>query len=385
MRRIKNIHLPEASSFHVPANLWTIVLEDNGLILSVQSIPNASKISGEDWQGDWLSPRGIDLQINGGLGLSFTELDFKELPKLLELLEHLWNDGIEAICPTFVSCSRSSLRLGLEVLREARKHSSFNRCKLLGAHLEGPFLSKDHLGAHDLNSICLPSLKNLNKLIDGFESEVSLFTIAPELDGAFDLIRYLKNLGVVVSLGHSSAKEEESFQSFEAGIEMITHSFNAMKGLNHRDIGPVGAAIIQGIVFMGLIADGAHINPNMAFLLHKLAPRQLVLVSDAIAPYGLSDGQYCWDNRVVDVVNGVCRLADRTLAGSTLPLLEACKNLAGWINNPSSAIWSATIAPRRVLKKQTKIENYFIGQNLRDLLRWKRNSLTGCLSWQPAA
>ena len=385
MRRITNIHLPEAYSFPKGVGLWSISLDDKGMILSLDPIPLGSAVAGEDWEGDWLSPRGIDLQINGGLGISFSDLNFKDIPILKELLDHLWNDGIEAICPTFVSCSRNSLRLGLEVLREVRKNTSLGTCKLLGAHLEGPFLSKQYLGAHEVNSICNPSLNKLDSFIEGFENELALITIAPELDGAFDLIRQLKKIGVVVSLGHSSADAEISSESFKNGISMITHGFNAMKGFHHRSIGPVGAAIIHGQIFIGLIADGEHIQPEMVFLLQKLAPSQLVLVSDAIAPYGLSDGKYNWDERCVVVKNGVCRLPDRTLAVSTLPLLEACKNLAEWIDNPSNAIWSATIAPRRVLADKQNIENYFIGKNLTTLLRWKRNSFNGRLSWHPAA
>ena len=386
MRKITNIRVPQPDKNEDENNLFSLILDEHGIIQSIDKSSKWDSSYDEDWCGDWLSPRAIDLQINGGLGISFTDLTFNKIPKLLTLLDRLWLDGVEGICPTFVSCSLDQFQLGMKVLKETKKHTSINRCRLLGAHMEGPFLCESYSGAHDIENICKPSISALNERIKGFESEIALMTLAPELKGSFDVISRLRELNILVSLGHSSADFDSAMRAFSNGVTMVTHTFNAMKGLHHRAIGPVGAAARRDDVFLGLIADGVHVHSDMIRLLKIIAPKQIVLVSDAISAYGLGDGSFDWDKRLITVENGLCRLPDETIAGSTLPLLEACKKMANWINDPSAAIWMATLAPRLVLS-QSKItaKSFFIGKNMQSLLRWKMNSCNQQLSWQLAA
>ncbi|WP_269612108.1 N-acetylglucosamine-6-phosphate deacetylase [Prochlorococcus marinus] len=386
MRKIINIKLPQPDKSEDENNVFSLVLDEHGIILSIDKSSNRKSIYDEDWCGDWLSPRAIDLQINGGLGVSFTDLTFNKIPKLLTLLDRLWLDGVEGICPTFVSCSPDQFQLGMKVLKETKKHISSNRCRLLGAHMEGPFLCESYSGAHDIESICKPSISALNKRIKGFENDIALMTLAPELKGSFDVISRLRELNIVVSLGHSSADFDSAMNAFNNGVTMVTHTFNAMKGLHHRAIGPIGAASSRDDIFLGLIADGVHVHADMIRLLKIIAPKQIVLVSDAISAYGLGDGSFNWDKRLITVENGLCILPNETIAGSTLPLLDACKKIANWINDPSAAIWMATIAPRMVLSQNKMTsESFFIGKNIQSLLRWKMNSCNHQLSWQLAA
>jgi len=386
MKKIKNIRVPQPDKNEDENNLFSLILDEHGIIQSIDKSSKWDSSYDEDWCGDWLSPRAIDLQINGGLGISFTDLTFNKIPKLLTLLDRLWLDGVEGICPTFVSCSLDQFQLGMKVLKETKKHTSINRCRLLGAHMEGPFLCESYSGAHDIENICKPSISALNERIKGFESEIALMTLAPELKGSFDVISRLRELNILVSLGHSSADFDSAMRAFSNGVTMVTHTFNAMKGLHHRAIGPIGAAARRDDVFLGLIADGVHVHSDMIRLLKIIAPKQIVLVSDAISAYGLGDGSFDWDKRLITVENGLCRLPDETIAGSTLPLLEACKKMANWINDPSAAIWMATLAPRLVLS-QSKItaKSFLVGKNLQSLLRWKMNSCNQQLSWQLAA
>ncbi len=386
MRKITNIKVPQPDKSEDENNLFSLVLDEQGIILSIDKSSNRKSIYDEDWCGDWLSPRAIDLQINGGLGISFTDLTFNKIPKLLTLLDRLWLDGVEGICPTFVSCSLDQFRLGMKVLNETKKHTSTNRCRLLGAHMEGPFLCQSYSGAHDIESICKPSIADLNERIKGFEDDIALMTLAPELKGSLDVISRLRELNIVVSLGHSSADFDSAMHAFNNGVTMVTHTFNAMKGLHHRSIGPIGAATRRDDVFLGLIADGVHVHSDMIRLLQILAPKQIVLVSDAISAYGLGDGSFNWDKRLITVENGLCTLPDETIAGSTLPLLDACKKIANWIKDPSAAIWMATLAPRMVLSQNNiTAKSFFIGKNIQSLLRWKMNSCNHQLSWQLAA
>jgi len=386
MRKITNIKVPQPEKSEDEKNLFSLVLDEHGIILSIDKTCKKESSYDEDWHGDWLSPRAIDLQMNGGLGISFTDLNFNQIPKLLTLLDRLWLDGVEGICPTFVSCSPDQFQLGMKVLKEAKKHTSKNRCRLLGAHMEGPFLCKSYFGAHDIESICKPTISALNERIKGFEDEIALMTLAPELKGSYDVISRLRELNILVSLGHSSADFDSAMNAFNNGVTMITHTFNAMKGLHHRAIGPIGAALRRDDVFLGLIADGVHVHADMIKLLKILAPKQIVLVSDAISAYGLGDGSFNWDKRLITVENGLCILPNETIAGSTLPLLDACKKTANWINDPSAAIWMATLAPRMVLSQnKMTAKSFFIGKNIQSLLRWKMNSCNHKLSWQLAA
>lgn len=374
MRWLSNVRLPQGGP-----QLWRIGLDDQDQIAAVEALAPRSAAAGVDWQGDWLSPAGVDLQINGGLSLAFPELSEADLPQLEALLELLWRDGVEAICPTLVTCAVAPLRQALAVLRAARQRHRSGRCRLLGAHLEGPFLAHARRGAHPAIHLCAPSRTALLERIGGFEEEIDLVTLAPELEGAGEVIQTLQELGIVVCLGHSEANEAEAGAAFGAGVSMLTHSLNAMAGLHHRAPGPVAAALLGGGVHLGLIADGVHLAPTMAVLLQRLAPERLVLVSDALAPYGLADGRHRWDERDLIVQNGTCRLEDGTLAGVTLPLLEGVRRLARWGGEAEATIAAATVTPRRVLGDDQPIESLLVGMPLAETLRWSGSAQA--LAW----
>ena len=384
MRWLTNVRLPQAKSCsHGSQQRWRVGLDPSNQIEAIEPITPGGAAAGIDWQGDWLSPGGVDLQINGGLGLAFPELSSSDLPRLLELLELLWRDGVEAICPTLVTCAVAPLRQSLAVLGEARELHQAGRAQLLGAHLEGPFLEPSRRGAHPQEHLCAPSLAALAERIGGFEADIDLVTLAPELPGSEAVIAALREQGIVVSLGHSAATEAQANAAFDAGVAMLTHTFNAMPDLHRREPGAIAAAVLQGDVAMGLIADGVHVAPSMAVLLQKLAPEQVVLVSDALAPYGLSDGEHRWDERTLLVTNGTCRLADGTLAGVTLPLLEGVRRLAQWGVPPEQAIAAATITPRRVLGDQRSTAELLLNLPLNEGLRWRSAGET--LSWNRVA
>ena len=384
MRRITDVRLPRRPGSRDPAALHWLTLDDHGLISAIGPMPSRGAMAGESWHGDTLSPRGIDLQINGGLGLAFTELSERDLPRIQELLKLLWRDGVEAIAPTLVTCAVTPLRQSLAVLRQARERHQSSRCQLLGAHLEGPFLAESRRGAHPLEHIAAPTAAALKERIAGFEADISLVTLAPEQPGAEALINQLRALGITVALGHSTADADQAALAFQRGVGMITHAFNAMPGLHHRAPGPLGEACRRGDIALGLIADGVHVHPTTAVLLQRLAGDQLVLVSDALAPYGLEDGEHRWDERVLLVKNGTCRLEDGTLAGVTLPLLEGTCRLAGWTGDAEAAIWASTMAPRHVLGDNVTAD-FLIGEALRDLLRWRWSESDRNLGWREAA
>lgn len=310
---------------------------------------------GLDLVGDWLSLGGVDLQINGALGLAFPELTLEDLPRLQQVCEFLWAEGIDAFLPTLVTTALENVRRSLAVIRAfCQQPQTAHQAQIWGVHLEGPFLNPDKRGAHPQAFLQPLTLEMIQQVLGDDTDLVTLVTLAPELDPTGQVIAYLQTLGIHVSLGHSQASAEQASQAFAAGAHLVTHAFNAMPGLHHRRPGLLGAALFQPGVACGLIADGQHVSPLM---LHLLLQRpdvidKLFLVSDALAPLGLGDGVYPWDEREMIVCEGTARLREGTLAGTTLSLLQGVQNLWDWQLCPADiAIALATESPRRAIHR----------------------------------
>lgn len=314
-----------------------------------------------DVEGDWLSLGGVDLQINGALGIAFPEL---QAPAELESISrYLWQQGIDAFSPTLVTASATDIRRSLGIIQAYRQAQGQYReqATVLGAHLEGPFLNPAKRGAHPQEHLQPLTLGTVQGLIDGYEDAIALVTLAPELAELTvePVMTWLRSHHITVSLGHSLATAEQAHQAFDQGATMVTHAFNAMPGLHHRQPGLLGAALRDSRVSCGFIADGEHICPTMLDLLLRMGRGALgikepmtglFLVSDALSPLGLPDGTYPWDTREITVTQGTARLADGTLSGTTKPLLDGAINLVSWgLATADEAIDLATAAPRRAL------------------------------------
>jgi N-acetylglucosamine-6-phosphate deacetylase len=329
--------------------------------------------------GDWISLGGIDLQINGGLGLAFPDLELRDLPKLQEIGEYLWSQGVDAYLPTIVTTSVEKIRRSLSVIQEfLTKTQTKNEAQILGVHLEGPFLNYEKRGAHPEEYLLPLTIENVKKILTGYENLVKIITLAPELDEVGDSILYLSSLGITVSLGHSLATAEQAEKAFKLGAKMVTHAFNAMPNLHHREPGLLGEAIVNSNVYCGLIADGIHVNKTMIKILLNASnyDQGIFLVSDALAPIGLADGIYPWDSREIEVKNGTARLKNGTLSGTTLPLLIGVQNLVNWkLCDPEIAINLATESPRKAIG----LTGISVGQPA-NLLRWTYHD--GNLTWQ---
>jgi N-acetylglucosamine-6-phosphate deacetylase len=249
-------------------------------------------------------------------------------------------------------------------------------------HLEGPFLNPTKRGAHPQACLLPLTLKNVKRVLGEFTPYIKVMTLAPELDETGEVIPYLRQQGITVSLGHSLATAAEAETAFQQGATMVTHAFNAMPSLHHREPGLLGAALLHPQVYCGLIADGQHVCPTMIEIILKAAPTGIFLVSDALAPLGLPDGIYPWDQREIEVKQGTARLLDGTLAGTTLPLLTGVQNLVKWgICSVEQAIMLATDAPRKAIRLQG-----WVGQPATQLLHWQvtsdSTSQSSQLLWQ---
>ena len=331
-----------------------------------------------DLQGDWLSLGGIDLQINGGLGLAFPDLEITDLPRLEQICNFLWQQGVDGFLPTIVTTSVAKIQRSLAVIAQFMATQTQNgTAKVLGVHLEGPFLNYEKRGAHPAQHLLPLTIDNIKRVLGDYSQIVRVITLAPELDSGNTAITYLRDRHITVSLGHSLATATQAKQAFSKGASMVTHAFNAMPSLHHRQPGLLGEAIINSNVYCGLIADGKHVCPTMLEIVLRASnyDRGIFLVSDALSPIGLPDGIYPWDERQITVTQGTARLADGTLSGTTLPLLVGVENLVKWGCDVEAAIAMATESPRKAIG----LPGITVGQQA-NLLRWHWNEAEQKLS-----
>ncbi|BAY77677.1 N-acetyl-glucosamine-6-phosphate deacetylase [Nostoc linckia NIES-25] len=333
--------------------------------------------------GDWISLGGVDLQINGALGLAFPDLKTENAHLLEKITQYLWDVGVDGFLPTLVTTSVENIQRSLAVIANFTEKDSLGAkscAKILGVHLEGPFLNFHKRGAHPAEYLLPLTIDEVKRVLGDYADIVKVITLAPELDPSGEVIPYLRSLGITVSLGHSQATAAEAQRAFELGATMVTHAFNAMPALHHRQPGLLGAAITDPHVMCGFIADGEHVSPTMLQILLRASngEKGLFLVSDALAPLGLPDGVYPWDSRQIEVKNGTARLPDGTLSGTTLPLLVGVQNLVKWgICDVESAILLATNAPRQAIGLPG-----IAPAKTANLLRWHWDEQTQELSWQ---
>lgn len=351
--------------------------------------------------GDWISLGGVDLQINGALGLAFPDLTPDHTGQLLNIGKALYVQGVDGYLPTLVTTAVERIHQSMAVIATVMEKQVIDAqtpaghgahiyslqsggAQILGVHLEGPFLNVEKRGAHPAEHLQPLTLDRVKTLLGDYASIVKVMTLAPELDPTNEVIPYLRSLGITVSLGHSLATAAQAHQAFDLGASMVTHAFNAMPPLHHREPGLLGAAIAHPDVACGFIADGQHVCPMMLDIVLRASQydKGMFLVSDALAPLGLADGVYPWDSRQISVVNGTARLADGTLAGTTLTLLDGVKNLVKWkICEPEKAIALATTAPRQAIGLMDSPQSYS-GQPA-DLLRWHHDPVAHTFDWTP--
>lgn len=359
---------------------------EQGVIRAISSMPSHPGATDRpivDVAGDWVSLGGLDLQINGALGLPFPELNVDNADQLSKICQYLWDQGVDGFLPTLVTTSLDNIQRSLAVLADyITEGSRPNHARILGVHLEGPCLNPLKRGAHPQEHLRPLSLKQVDQVMGDHADIIQVITLAPELDETGRVIPYLRSLGITVSLGHSLATAHQAQQAFDQGATMVTHAFNAMPPLHHRDPGLLGAAIHDPRVHCGLIADGQHVAPLMMEILLRASQYDtgVFLVSDALSPLGLPDGIYPWDSRTIEVHQGTARLPDGTLSGTTWPLLVGVQNLVKWgVCSVEQAIALATLAPRAAIG----LPHDYIDQPAH-LLRWQSHE-EGTITWQRLA
>lgn len=274
-----------------------------------------------DGRGLILIPGLIELQINGAFGLDFTA----EPESIFQVAEKLPCFGVTSFLPTIVTSPLEKISRA-QALLQAGPPLGYQGARVLGLHVEGPFLNPERKGAHRQDYLRTPHLVDYANLSPG--SGVRLVTLAPELPGAEALITELTGRGIVVSAGHSLATFAQARAGFQAGIRYVTHLFNAMSPLMQFDPGLPGAVLAETGIRFGLIADGIHVHPALVDLIWKLSgPGRMTLVSDAMAALGMLPGKYILGDLEVIVDEASARLPNGVLAGSILDHPQALRNL----------------------------------------------------------
>lgn len=289
-------------------------------IINEEEINNIDGIEKIDVKGKYISPGFIDMHIHGFDG--FDTMDATE-EAMQAISKGIARNGVTSFLPTTMSMPIENINRALDNIRKI-KEKGVQGAEILGVHVEGPFINKKFKGAQKKEYI-IPFDYDI---INDHKDIISLITIAPELEGALDFIKKVKNeTNIVLSIGHSDATFEETLEGITCGISHITHLFNAMTGLHHRNPGVVGAAFTSN-VSCELIADEIHVHPGLFSMLLKVKGLDgIVLVTDCMSAGGKEDGEYELGGQKVFVKNKRAKLEDNTLAGSVLNLNNAVYNV----------------------------------------------------------
>jgi len=285
------------------------------------------------------APGLVDLQVNGFAGVDLMGADAESYRRVGEAV---LETGVTAYLPTFISAPEADLAAALRAVP-----IETDGPRILGAHLEGPFISKARLGIHPASARRDPDPALLERLLAA--GPVRVVTLAPELPGAGELIDLLLERAITVSCGHTDATAEQAVQAFDRGAKTVTHLFNAMRPFRHRDPGLAGAALAREDVVVQIILDGVHLAEETARVVWQSAAGRVALVTDAVAAAGNGDGTYLFGGSEVVVREGTARGPGGVLAGSTLTMIEAVRNLHGLGIPLEQALAAASTVPARVI------------------------------------
>jgi N-acetylglucosamine-6-phosphate deacetylase len=288
-------------------------------------------------------PGFVDAHINGIAGVDFLTADADGHARAAEALAAV---GVVAYQPTLVSSPPGAYDAALAAAAAAMAAPD-GGARVLGVHLEGPFLSREWPGAHDPANLREPDPDLLDHLCGA--GPVTMVTLAPELAGALDLLERLTARGITVSVGHSDADAAAAHAAFDRGATAITHVHNAHRRWRPRDPGPAGVALVRPDVWVQAIVDGVHLAPESALGAFLAAGSRFCLVTDAVEAAGMPPGSYRLGDRDVHVEDGAVRLADGTLAGSVLTMDAAVRNLVASGVALADAVHAASTAPARLL------------------------------------
>ncbi|KAF7873880.1 hypothetical protein EAF04_002552 [Stromatinia cepivora] len=314
-----------------------LTIDENGMIIPNEECNANAQVV--DLENSIIAPGFIDLQINGALGFHFADyvdpISYQD--GVRKLSQYLPSTGVTAFYPTVPTVQPDVFH---NVLPFLRPFDSAVGASVLGAHVEGPYLAPSKKGAHNAKNMHIPESSSLENVYGehNLNTAIKLVTMAPELPGASGVILLLTHLyDIRVSMGHSAASYDEGLAGIRAGARLLTHTFNAMNPLHHREPGLAGI-IPSGTVYFSLIADAIRLHPSIVSLAYHACPSKAILITDSVELSGLPDGSYPGHPQIPEpqlkAGNKVTIAGTETLVGTCIPLDQCVRNLMEWANIP---------------------------------------------------
>ncbi|MRT06278.1 N-acetylglucosamine-6-phosphate deacetylase [Ewingella americana] len=328
---------------------------DGNKIIAIEPIP--AGVPKRD--AELLCPAYIDIHVHGGDGVDVMD-DAPEVLDKLALFKA--RQGVGGWLPTTVTASLEDIKSALRRIA-LRCHQGGKGATVLGSYLEGPYFTPQNKGAHAPELFRELSIAELDSLIDVSQNTLRVVALAPEKLQAIPAIQHLKKQGIKVMLGHSAASYEETVRAFDAGADGLVHCFNGMTGLHHRNPGMVGAGLTDKRAWLELIADGHHVHPAAMALCCNCAAHRVVLITDAMRAAGMPDGEYSICGQPVTLQQGMVHTAEGGLAGSTLSLDAAVRNLVASLGvSQEDAIHMASLHPAKMLGLEQSLGSLSVGK-----------------------
>lgn len=319
------------------------------------------KVLGERKNGDIIIPGCVDIHSHGREMVDFSNVTEEALDRVLKSYRKV---GVTSVVATTMTNPPEMIEKSAEAIGAYKnnqdKCQNAENARLLGIHMEGPFLGVDKKGAHDPKYLTGFDYDFTDRIIEKSGRNVRIIAVDGRLPGAVQFIRNYRKMGIRVSQGHTSADYKTAMEIFSAGADHVTHLFNAMNSLHHREPGLIGAAYDAG-AYTELIGDGYHVHETVLRMWFAMNPHKIVLISDSMEAAGAPDGEYQIGGLQVFVKNGCATLADGTIAGSTTNVFQCMRNAIRFGVPEETAITAATCRPAEALGLADKVGNITCG------------------------
>lgn len=306
-------------------------------------------------------PGFIDMHTHGGTGLDCATCSVDELDKLSQ---YYASNGVSTVCMTTITDTLENVLGAVSRIAE-RAEAGTSGASIGGIYLEGPYLSAKFRGAHAEELLRDPEISEIEKIVDASKGLLRVFALAPEKKNAIEAIEYLNSRGVKVSLGHSAATMAEAIPAVDAGGKILIHTYNAMAGLNHRNVGLLGTALIRDDMYCEVICDMIHVCPEALQIVFRCKNSdKIILITDSVQPAGMPDGIYKQGGLTVEVKDGISRTTDTgALSGSSLRSNQALKNVVEILGvKIEEASKMLTINPARAMGLDNEIGSLDFGK-----------------------
>lgn len=333
----------------------SIVILEDGLIKSILNSKDEKNLDLDkvlNMENYNLMPGLIDTHIHGGASFDTMDGDFESIN---EISKYLSTRGVTSFVPTTVTDDVLNIKIAVENVKKSI--GKVEGAEILGSYVEGPYLTKEHKGAHPEKLLKHIDIEEIKEILKVGEGTVKTITIAPEKENSIESIKYITEKNVNVSMGHTSSNYNRAIEAIDAGAKIAVHIYNGMRGFKHREPNFIGAALTRDDVYCELIADMIHVHPAAIDIVLRCKDKdKVVLISDAMRAGGLKDGEYMLGTLKVIVKDGVARTESGSLAGSTTNLMYSIKNmLENLLVKDIEAINMASLNPAKLLKLDKEI------------------------------